>query len=199
LYLLTQGDIDKLEETLKRLDRTILDQTAKIKEEKNRSDDDAKRREQESELERLRENVSELTITIAEAEENKRAQEQAIKGKESESKRAADKRDYIMSQITDLKGKITEMERSKTSRLLPFHQKMPEAMRQIQARRSQFKQMPIGPLGMHVKILKEEWADICEQLFGAKLNGFLVSSHEDQITLAKILRDVGWYPIRCTR
>ena len=72
---------------------------------------------------------------------------------------------------------------------------MPAVVVEIQRRRNEFKEMPIGPLGVHVKIResKEQWADICENIFGRALNGFLVTNYEDLKLLQGILDKKDWY------
>jgi structural maintenance of chromosomes protein 6 len=78
--------------------------------------------------------------------------------------------------------------------MLAFHEKMPNVLDEIQRKRGMFKQMPIGPLGSFVKIKKEQWSGICENLFGRSLNGFLVSSYQDLERLREILSAKNWYP-----
>jgi chromosome segregation ATPase len=88
---------------------------------------------------------------------------------------------------------LSELEKAKTDRLNAFHNKMPSVMNAINHKKNQFHQMPVGPLGMHVKLLKEEWANICERLFGKVLNGFLVVDHHDRELLQSILNQFRWY------
>jgi chromosome segregation ATPase len=151
------------------------------------------------ELVRLEENISELANNIAGAENAKRAQQQTIDAKDLEWKNAKDHRGQLEKQITDLQSNINQMTGAKASRLTLFDRNMPEAVRRIEAQMSRFREKPIGPLGMHVKILKEEWTPICEQLFGKNLNGFLVTTHEDQLTLRRILNETNWYCLSCIR
>ena len=88
-----------------------------------------------------------------------------------------------------------DLQKSKTSTLTVYHRNMPAVVDEIRRRRSEFREMPVGPLGTHVKILeaKEQWADICENIFGRTLNGFLVTNYEDLRTLKTILDSKDWY------
>jgi len=149
------------------------------------------------ELARLEENISELANSIAEAENAKRAQQQTIDTKDQEWRKARDQRGQLEKQITDLQSNIKQMTGAKASKLTLFDKNMPEAVKRIEALKSRFREKPIGPLGMHVRILKEEWTPICEHLFGKNLNGFLVTTHEDQLTLRRILNDTNWYYSSC--
>jgi len=76
-----------------------------------------------------------------------------------------------------------------------FNDKMPSAIKEIQRNKARFREMPIGPLGLYVKVLPgkaHDWAKICETIFGRNLNGFLVTNYEDQVTLRQILSSQQW-------
>jgi len=76
---------------------------------------------------------------------------------------------------------------------------MPKAFIAVQRRVRQFKDPPIGPLGMHVKLKDtkdEEWVRILERLFGRNLNAFLVTNHRDRKQLSAILEENNWYDVR---
>jgi structural maintenance of chromosomes protein 6 len=72
---------------------------------------------------------------------------------------------------------------------------MPKAFNEITRRGKEFRDPPIGPLGMHVKLKNakdEEWVTILERLFGRNLNAFLVTNHDDRKRLATILEQNQW-------
>ncbi|KAH0367083.1 DNA repair protein Rad18, partial [Aureobasidium melanogenum] len=60
-------------------------------------------------------------------------------------------------------------------------------IRQIKNERG-FRQRPIGPMGMHVKLLKPEWGSIIESTCGGNLNAFVVSNSQDRALLSRILK-----------
>jgi len=94
---------------------------------------------------------------------------------------------------TTLNNRLTELKKSKESRMTKFHDKMPQVLEEIQKKKGLFNQVPVGPLGSFVKIRKEEWAGVCENLFGRPLNGFLVTNYHDMDRLRSILRMYNWY------
>jgi chromosome segregation ATPase len=55
-----------------------------------------------------------------------------------------------------------------------------------------FREMPIGPLGRHVKLLRPEWGYILEKQSGSVLNAFVVTSRADQSVLSDQMRKCGW-------
>lgn len=73
-----------------------------------------------------------------------------------------------------------------------FHPKMHLLLRAIQEEKS-FVKAPIGPIGMHVKLLKPKWSSVLEKSFGGALSAFIVQSKSDQARLSSIMKDVGWF------
>jgi structural maintenance of chromosomes protein 6 len=116
-----------------------------------------------------------------------------INKKTTEDKEKRKERDGLRQSLMETNNTITELNNTKKSALNVYHPKMGAIIAEIGSRRSQFREMPIGPLGTHVKIEKEEWVHICENLFGKNLNGFLVTSHEDRKLLHDILERHKWY------
>ena len=56
-----------------------------------------------------------------------------------------------------------------------------------------FRQRPVGPLGMHVRLTKPAWSSILEKSFGQSLDSFIVTSKEDQIRLSGLMQRINWY------
>ncbi|MCJ1356930.1 MAG: Structural maintenance of chromosomes protein 6 [Icmadophila ericetorum] len=57
-------------------------------------------------------------------------------------------------------------------------------------RENGFIEKPIGPIGDHVRLLKPMWSGILEKSFGTTLNGFVVTSKQDQNRLTEIMRQI---------
>ncbi|KAG9669567.1 DNA repair protein Rad18, partial [Aureobasidium melanogenum] len=60
-------------------------------------------------------------------------------------------------------------------------------LRQLKNERG-FTQQPVGPFGMHVRLLKPEWGSIIETTFGRQLNSFVVRNVQDSRLLSRILQ-----------
>lgn len=56
---------------------------------------------------------------------------------------------------------------------------------------SGWRDKPLGPLGMHIKLLNPIWSNIIEKAIGGNLNAFLVSSKADQTRLQSMMRQIG--------
>jgi structural maintenance of chromosomes protein 6 len=149
-------------------------------------------------LDILEAKIVEFTNKSLEIAKMKLAKQDQIKRIEVEQVQARKCLADSQNELANEKQLLGELQKAKSDRLNAFHKEMPSVMRAINQRRNQFHEMPVGPLGMHVKLLKEEWANICEQLFGKVLNGFLVVDHHDRELLQSILKQLRWYiPVQC--
>lgn len=53
---------------------------------------------------------------------------------------------------------------------------------------SRFRDKPVGPMGMHVSLVKPEWSSILEKTFGGVLESFVVTNKQDQSLLGELQR-----------
>lgn len=70
-----------------------------------------------------------------------------------------------------------------------FDPKMPRLLAMIQED-ANFREKPVGPVGLHIKLLKPVWATILEKSIGTLLNGFIVTSKVDQQRLSGLMRQL---------
>jgi chromosome segregation ATPase len=111
--------------------------------------------------------------------------EQHEADRETEEARAGVTR--IMNTIRALQGG-----QSNWIEAYPNHRKLNELLNAIKSER-RFREPPVGPLGRHVKLVKSQWGRILEKQFGQALNGFVVTSRQDQNTLSVLMNRIGWY------
>ena len=55
-----------------------------------------------------------------------------------------------------------------------------------------FQQLPVGPVGEYVRLLKPAWSGILEKSFGGALNSFIVISKQDQNRLSSMMQKFNW-------
>ncbi|KAL8807129.1 MAG: hypothetical protein Q9200_004795 [Gallowayella weberi] len=67
-----------------------------------------------------------------------------------------------------------------------YHPALPRLLRAIQEHEG-FQQIPIGPIGYHVRLKKPFWSSILEKSFGGMLNSFIVTSKPDQARLTELM------------
>lgn len=100
----------------------------------------------------------------------------------------------LIKQLTekedDLRRKLRVLQNTRTNALLSFGEHGPNIQRAIAAE-SHWKSKPIGPLGLHVKLLPQHrmYADVLESFFSHTLNAYLVESEEDKRLLNQIFRN----------
>ncbi|KAH8645619.1 P-loop containing nucleoside triphosphate hydrolase protein [Xylariales sp. PMI_506] len=90
------------------------------------------------------------------------------------------------TEINGVETRIRTLSSRQTDPLAAYDQKMPQLLKLIEEDR-EFRQKPIGPLGLHVQLTKPEWSSILERTLGNTLNSFIVSCREDQARLSRYL------------
>lgn len=94
--------------------------------------------------------------------------------------------------VEDARNMIQRVEADQGKQAEAFPSQIHNVIRQIKNTRG-WTEEPIGPMGMHVRILKPEWASIIETVCGGQLDGFVVKNNHDRGLLSKILRQQNWY------
>lgn len=80
-----------------------------------------------------------------------------------------------------------EQSRGSSSKYDAFDPRMAELVALIE-RDGRFMRKPVGPLGSNIRVQKPVWAPIMEKTFGGSLNGFIVTSHDDQQHLSSLIK-----------
>jgi chromosome segregation ATPase len=110
-------------------------------------------------------------------------------------------RDECSTQAGDAEAKVAqareEVDRAKRGlaglardqgrKFAGFPDRMDQLVRDID-RETRWRAKPVGPFGLHVKLVKPEWASIIETTLGGSLNSFAVTCADDQRLLSQILR-----------
>jgi chromosome segregation ATPase len=122
-------------------------------------------------------------------EEDHRAAEVKLKDIEAPLSKAS--RD-----VEQCRRRLDELNSDRGNVMAGFHQKMPQLMQRIRNDEG-FLEKPVGPIGLHVKLLKPEWSQMLETVFANTLSGFVVTSKADQVRLSKIIQqfNIGPCPI----
>ena len=142
----------------------------------------------------------------------------AIVAEETKERTAKEERNALSSQLRDLESQVRdwdvkvqeheseirhlsqELSQSSSSssgqdrRLNQFGRNIGQVMNAINQSKSKFKEMPIGPLGMHVKLEPghgRQWGKAVEKNMGVSLRAFVVSNASDQRVLTDLIRQCG--------
>ncbi|KAK2053372.1 RecF/RecN/SMC N terminal domain-containing protein [Colletotrichum caudatum] len=111
----------------------------------------------------------------------------------AEAQKAADgvkqEFDRKRGEISSAEGRLHNLEQNRGSLWAAYDKKIPLLLQAIE-RDNGFQEKPVGPIGAHVQLTRPEWSPILETVFGATLDGFLVSNKTDQQRLARLMQQV---------
>ena len=141
-------------------------------------------------------------------EENERSKRQLAEARESsaqieqKSDECRDRQDALSKVTQKLRGdlqesrdRIRQIEAQKQNALKAFGPMIPDVLRDIEEvtrRRGWRGDAPVGPLGRHVKLREEKWAQVLESALGGVLNAFAITEDADRTTLNGILKKYRW-------
>lgn len=88
----------------------------------------------------------------------------------------------------DLAKELDKVKSAAKDKLQLFGDNLPKVMEEINKKRREFRQMPIGPIGMHVELMDMKWSMPMDAIIGSHLRSFITHHHEDRLILDSILR-----------
>lgn len=121
---------------------------------------------------------------------NREQLQQAVLRAQDNAKRAYEPVSDLTNRIKAGERTLHDLTRSNGSWQDGFDTNLSALLREIEHGRRQFAVMPVGPIGRHVSLLEAAWSSVLEKCFGAALNGFIVTSIDDQRTLTKMFKKV---------
>jgi chromosome segregation ATPase len=122
------------------------------------------------------------------------ALQEQLETAQNEQKEADRKVDNARNNVASIRASITKMQsgQSNWDDGYPNPRGLSQLLNAINSER-RFREKPVGPLGRHVKLQKPKWGRILEKQFGQTLNGFVVTSKQDQSILSGLMNRIGWY------
>ena len=138
-------------------------------------------------LEEAKETLQEAREALSVHKATKAQLDKDVTDSKDDTERTPDLIKAKEEEIKRQEGHVAAMSRNKNGQDTAFHRSMPNLLAAIQRERG-FRQRPIGPMGKHIKLLRPEWAQILEKSFGQNLNGFLVTSKDDERLLNNIIK-----------
>ncbi|KAL4995717.1 hypothetical protein BDV10DRAFT_174240 [Aspergillus recurvatus] len=146
------------------------------------------------ELERAKQDAMEVRKQIDELEQNLPRLNDDVKVAENQERAAYQPIAQARHDLEEANALLHNLNKE-GGRNSGFPERMSVLLRAIQQDQS-FTETPIGPIGNFVTLLKPEWSYILESAFGTTLNGFIVTSKQDQNILSGIMQRVNcWMPI----
>ncbi|TVY84758.1 Structural maintenance of chromosomes protein [Lachnellula suecica] len=83
--------------------------------------------------------------------------------------------------------RLHELTQNQGDVMAGYDPRMPQLMRAIREE-PRFQEKPVGPIGLHIKLLNPIWSHTIETVLGNSLNSFIVTSKRDSSILQDILR-----------
>lgn len=129
---------------------------------------------------------------------------ESLKSSDAESPKLEEKRQAAEKELEDIKirlaAKAKDIEESRKrlhnlnsdrgNVMAGYDPKMPRLIQTIR-NDTGFREQPVGPIGLHIQLLKPSWSALLEAIFANVLNGFIVTSKADQMRLSDIMRRLG--------
>jgi len=89
--------------------------------------------------------------------------------------------------LEQAKNRLQGLRSKGNQQMAGYHESLQHLLRAIN-NESRFKQKPVGPMGLHVRLLQPEWSSIIESWFAQALEAFVVTSKHDQNILTELMR-----------
>lgn len=159
----------------------------KIKEEARRSGSERKASLQE----RLRELDLEQPMVngrISDEQKNEEALLKRCVEVDAQLEGLRSRRDEITRHAESLNKALVRAQGSKNDRVKAFGENMSAALSDIKRHSSTFSRPPIGPAGLHIKLLDGSWSKAMEAILHSSVESFIVNDHLDRGKLQKILQ-----------
>jgi len=93
--------------------------------------------------------------------------------------------------VEQAKQKMNALQQHRGNQMATFHASLPNLLRALESD-ERFREKPVGPMALHVRLLKPEWSSIMESTFGGVLNSFVVTSKHDESLLQEVMRRTRW-------
>ena len=133
-----------------------------------------------AEIKEAEENAADL---LRQRDEHQTRLEQLKTEREAAEKRERNFEPHLEQTSRDMQKAKRDLEqlesRGNNDPLACFPPNMSKLLKNIQ-QDTRYRKKPIGPLGLHVRLLDSQWSSIIEKTFGRSLNGFVVTIKNDQ-------------------
>ncbi|KII86908.1 hypothetical protein PLICRDRAFT_164325 [Plicaturopsis crispa FD-325 SS-3] len=187
-----RNDENLMNQSLKGCNQQIDDYKERIAEESRRMEKhtQGKRDEMNRKLAAARDHV-----LVAEAEHHNILQQKREKIAELEAAKAQGQPAEMQKQeaqqrITACDGQIARCHEQERNNLAPFGKGIRNVIAQIAQMRWQ-GEVPVGPLGMHVKMRDQSWADLMRVQIGGLMSAFAITDTRDKQQLKNLLNSSG--------
>ncbi|OAA73785.1 RecF/RecN/SMC protein [Cordyceps fumosorosea ARSEF 2679] len=150
----------------------------------------AARAEKDAQLDQAKAKVRDVTQKISDATDQLPDKQEKVRKAEDAFKRQQQLRETKQGDIVMAEKTLSDLQASTGSAYDGFDRETTNLVKAI-AQHQGFENMPVGPIGAHVKLRNPEWSGILEKTFGESLNAFVVRSKADQSKLSDLMQKSG--------
>jgi chromosome segregation ATPase len=134
--------------------------------------------------------VAEAKSQLDESEANRAQLPERLKEAENALEQLRGPIETKQREMQNCEAQLQALARDRANIMAAFDSKIPRLLNQIR-QDDRFREKPIGPVGLHIKLLKPIWSTILEKSIGSILSGFIVTSKPDQALLSGLMRQMG--------
>lgn len=138
-------------------------------------------------LEDARQKMAEAKAKLDESSLDLPQLEEHSQSAEKELKKISTPIEIKRKDISACEKQLQALSRDAGHAMAGFDPKMPRLLNMIHGDGG-FKEKPVGPIGLHVRLLKPIWSSILERSLGNTLNGFIVTCKADHLRLSEMIR-----------
>ncbi|GAA5986925.1 hypothetical protein JCM10908_000953 [Rhodotorula pacifica] len=174
----------RLQATIEQFDEQIAEEERKLS-----RDIEAERKPLRDNIARANEQIADLAQRITEARQKEAELNEAGR---AEGQRYEEIRERIASAEQterDHVARIQHYRASQNNSVVAYGDRMPRFMQAINS--AKWNQKPIGPIGLSVKLNRQEYSRVLESFFGPTLNAFVVTNQQDARMLKAMHRQHG--------
>ena len=179
-----------VKESMKAAEKKIAGVKTSINEERKRIEDanGGAQSRKLAEIEEAKQAVIEAKEKWNESEAEGPRLAEKFKNFEDELKKADATLGPKRNEIDECRKRLHDLKSNLPNIMDGYDRSMPRLLQRISNDRS-FREQPVGPMGLHIKLLRPLWSQTIEAFLGKALNAFVVTSKADQMKLASILRE----------
>ncbi|CAK5284121.1 unnamed protein product [Mycena citricolor] len=154
------------------------------------ANNEGKRKDYERRLEAARKDHKQAQEIMRSWEQQKVAAEEEKRKLDNEAHASQSLLDDLHSQVRDCESAIENSKRAEKNQFAAYGNHIQEVIQAI--KRSRWHgEVPLGPLGIYVRLKDSRWTDLLQTQLGKTLSSFAVTDGRDVAPLKKILMDSG--------
>ncbi|KAF7288674.1 p-loop containing nucleoside triphosphate hydrolase protein [Mycena chlorophos] len=181
-------DIKNINNEIRGVDATIEGYQDQIAKEMKRADNESARKGIQDQIKAARDEATAADDDINKVLAELQPMEAQLKQLRTDSENAQRQANDLRGEIMKCDAAIQNCEKAERDRYAAYGNNIQQVVQRIEQTRWHGMK-PIGPLGVHVKLLKPEYGDFLRLQLGQQLTSFAVTDSRDQGTLKKMLAD----------